>query len=282
MIGFIAGINLHQLFTYTLADNFGSGSATDHDLTWKLENFSDKFFYSELILFYPLALVYLIIKRKVDLFVLWLILEFIGINVVGIYDRVHLKGLLPAFSLMSAFAITYLIDTYGISVRKVMLVIWIIFFPKLFEPLINLRIILSGETSNTEQNCTQPYTNPNEGYRKRLGRWIKANTTEQEKVFVAGYGAQVQVYSERLSPSVYFNVTQTQIAKERLHKDMQLNKPGMILIPLFPDYEQNVDQDLRVFIAGLVAKDYYLDRCMYDYGVYRVKNEPRGKNDLGE
>jgi hypothetical protein len=63
---------------------------------------------------------------------------------------------------------------------------------------------------------------------------------------------------------------------------MQLNKPGMILIPLFPDYEQNVDQDLRVFIAGLVAKDYYFDRCMYDYGVYRVKNEPRGKNDLGE
>jgi len=271
IIALLAGINLHQLFTYTLADNFGAGSATDHTLMWKLENLTNKFFYSGLLLFYPLVLVYVFIKKNADLFVLWLIWAFIGINVVGIYDRVHLKELLPAFSLMSAFAVAYLIDRFAISTAKVFVVIWVIFFPKSWEPLVNLKKVLWKETDATSQNCKPPYIIPNEGDRKKLGWWIKANAAEGEKVFVAGYGAQVQVYSERLSPSIYFNVTQTKIAKEQLYKDLQINKPGMILVPLFADYEQSVGQDLRLFINHLVARNYYLDRCLYSYNIYKIR-----------
>ena len=91
MAALFAGIDLHNLYTYTLADNFGSGSPTDHSLSWKIENFSNKFFFSGMILFYPLVMAYFIIKSRIDWLGLWLIFAFIGINVVGIYDAVHLK-----------------------------------------------------------------------------------------------------------------------------------------------------------------------------------------------
>jgi hypothetical protein len=269
LIAFLAGIDLHNIYTYMLVDNFGSGSPTDHSLAWKLQNFSDKFVYSGMILFYPLALGYLFIKRKIDLFVLWLILAFIGINVIGIYDTVHLKEVLPALSLMSAFAVAHIVKVYKISLKPVFLVLWIVFLPNLFEPLSNLKRLLWGTNAQPAKYCAEPFIKPDEGDRKKLGWWVRANTVEQDRVFVAGFGAQVQAYSERISPTIYFNVTQTQIAKERFFKDMQQNEPAMILVPLFPEYEQFVEDDMKQFVANLIAKDYYLDRCLYNYNVYR-------------
>ncbi|HZY36800.1 MAG TPA: glycosyltransferase family 39 protein [Mucilaginibacter sp.] len=271
LIGFIAGIDLHNVFTYALTDNFGHGSATDHPLSWRIENFSDKFFYSGVVLFYPVVLVYFFIKRKVDLFALWLIFEFVGINMVGIYDTAHFKELLPSLTLISAFAVAWLINFYKLKIKYVALMIGIIFFPNLSESLINAKKILSGVPDNIQAYCRKPFIKLDEGYCKRLGGWVRSNTTEGEMVLVAGYGAQVQAYSERLSPTVYFNVTQTPAAKKRFFQDFKLNKPVMILIPLFSEYQDHVDQDMRQFIDKLVAKDYYLDRCMYNYNIYRIR-----------
>jgi hypothetical protein len=271
VVGFFAGIDLHNVFTYMLTDNFGPGSATDHPLSWRMANFSDKFFFSGIALFYPLITAYLFIKRRIDLFALWLIFEFVGFNMVGIYDTAHFKELLPALSLMSAFSISYLINTYKLRVKPVMLVVCIIFFPKITEPFINLKKVLRGEPGKTETYCQKPFIKPEEGYAKKLGWWIKSNTAAQDMVFVAGFGAQVQAYSERLSPTVYFNVTQTPIAKKRFYQDLDSNKPVLILIPLFSEYEQHVDPDMRQYIDYLVKKQYNLYGCMYNYNIYRIK-----------
>jgi hypothetical protein len=271
VIGFFAGIDSHHLFTYMVSDNFGPGSATDHSLAWKIQNLSAKFLYSGMIVFYPLVVAYFIIKRRVDLFALWLIFAFIGINVVGIYDVVHLKEVLPALSLMSALAVAHLINVYKIRVKLLLPILLILFLPRLSEPWANLKKLLRGTTDEPEIYCQEPFIKPEEGAPKKLGWWVRANTNEQEQVFVAGFGAQVQVYTERLSPTIYFNVTQTPIAKERFFRDMRINKPGMILIPLFSEYKQFVGQDMRQFIDELVARDYYLDRCMYNYNIYKIR-----------
>jgi hypothetical protein len=81
----------------------------------------------------------------------------------------------------------------------------------------------------------------------------------------------VQAYSERLSPSIYFNVTQTSRAKEKFKNDINLHLPNLIAIPLFSEYTQNVDRDIRSFIDGLIEKNYYFDRCMFGYGIYRLR-----------
>lgn len=267
----IAGISLHDLLIYGLTDNFGSGSATDHTLLWKWHNFSAKFLLSGMLLFYPFLLGYLFIKRKGDLFMLWLILAFIAVNAVGIYDVVHLKELLPALSLISAFCLNYLLDQYKFSTNLVLLVLWIVFFPNLSEQLVAAQRLLSNNNNPTQKFCAPPYTIPDEGTRKLLGQWVRDNTSAQDKVYVAGYGAQVQAYSERISPTIYFNVTQTAAAKARFYSDMKSNKPSMILVPLFPEYKQTVSADMRQFVDSLVAKNYQLQCCMYNYGIYGIK-----------
>ncbi|MGZ3749766.1 MAG: glycosyltransferase family 39 protein [Mucilaginibacter sp.] len=271
IIGAFAGIDVNSLVTYALADNFGSGSTTDRSLMWKMVNFSDKFFYSELILFYPFVLGYFFIKRKIDLFGLWLILVFIGINIVGIYGTLHMRELLPAMSLMSAFCVSHLINNDKLPAKQLMVIIWIVFFPKLLEPLIEMKKLLLNEPDQASTNCQPPYPKPDEGSRKRLGGWVRDHTSEKDKVFVAGFGAQVQAYTERISPTIYFNVTQTDIAKARFFQDLNNNKPAMILVPLFSEYQEFVSRDMRQFVDQMIAKDYYLDRCMFNYNIYRIR-----------
>jgi len=266
-----AGISLHDLLIYGLTDNFGSGSATDHTLLWKWHNFSAKFLLSGMLLFYPMVLGYFFIKRKADLFVLWLIFSFIAINAVGIYDVVHLKELLPSLSLMCAFYIDYLLDQYRFRTNLSLLIIWIAFFPNLSGQLVTVKKRLSNNVNSAQKLCTPPYTIPDEGTRKLLGWWVRNNTSQQDKVYIAGFGAQVQAYSERISPTIYFNVTQTTVAKVKFYSDMRSNKPTMILVPLFPEYKQTVGADMRQFVYSVVAKGYQLQGCMYNYNVYRVK-----------
>jgi len=268
----LAGISLHDLLTYGLIDNFGLGSATDHTLSWKWHNFSAKFFLSGMLLFYPFLLGYLFIKRMVDLSVLWLILAFIAINAVGIYDVVHLKELLPSLSLISAFCVNYLLDRYKFRTSLALLIIWVAFFPNLSEQRFTAKKLLSNDTGPVQKLCVKPYAIPDEGTRKFLGQWVRDNTAPQDKVYVAGFGAQVQAYSERMSPTIYFNVTQTAVAKARFYSDMKSNKPAMILVPLFPEYEQTIGADLQLFVDSLVEKDYQLQGCVYNYNVYRINS----------
>lgn len=270
-MGHFAGIDIHSIITNGLVDNFGSGSATDRNLVWKMVNFSDKFFYSELILFYPFVLGYFFIKKKIDLFGLWLILEFIGINIVGIYGTLHMRELLPAMSLMSAICVSYLIEHYKLPAKPLIIIIWLVFFPKLLEPLLNIQKIISRDKAPTNTACAEPYDKPDEGSRKKLGWWIRDNTSQNDMVYVAGFGAQVQAYSERISPTIYFNVTQTQLARDRFYDDMHQHKPAMILVPLFSEYRNFVREDMRRFVDELLAKDYYLERCMYNYNIYRIR-----------
>jgi hypothetical protein len=169
---------------------------------------------------------------------------------------------------MSAFVINWLIESHRLSVRKIMLGIWLVFFPKSFEPLFAIKRIflsksgqfLSGEKTGSGED---------ENLKKQIGIWIRDNTHPEEKVFVAGYGAQIQAYSERLSPSIYFNVTQTVFAKNRLYADLSSGKPALIVIPRQERYLSSVDADIRSYVASMALRNYHLDTCLYNYNIFR-------------
>jgi hypothetical protein len=205
------------------------------------------------------------------LFTLWLMLVFIGINIVGIYGTLHIRELLPAMSIMSALCVMHLVNKYKLPLKPVMIITWLVFLPKSSEPFIVFKKLVSGEPDYIGLSCKPPYPKPDEGSRKTLGKWVRDHTKEQDKVFVAGFGAQVQAYSERVSPTIYFNVTQTYIAKERYFSDLRKNQPAMILVPLFSEYHDFVSLDMRVFLDRMLAKDYYLETCMYNYNIYRMR-----------
>lgn len=259
----LLGINLHDLFVYSLLDNFTPGSVTDHPFAWKLQQFINQFYYSGMILFYPFIITWIIIKRKLDVLILWLIASFMGICIIGMFARSHLKDLLPPLSIISALAIYYLVKKYAISLRIAIIVLLIIFFPKITEPLFVLKEIFSPNQVILN--------NSTEDLKKQFGLWIKSNTKPEEKIYIAGYSSQAQAYSERLSPSVYFNATQTPLAKQQLFFDLEKDKPAMIAIPQFASYKTLVDADIQQHINNLVSKNYYEDTSLCDYKVYRKK-----------
>jgi hypothetical protein len=267
----ISGIELRNFLIYGFTDNFGTGSATDYNASWRLERFMETFFYSELILFYPFVIGYFFISKKIDFITIWLISEFIGINLLGIYARNHLKDVLPALSLMSGICLASLTETYKVPVKPIMIIIWITFFPKVLDPLFNLKKLIMPASEDVEKYCHQPIQQTDDG-EKKLGLWIKSTINEHEKLFVAGYGARVQVYAERQSPTIYFNVTQTRIAKERLFHDLNTANPEMIAVPQFPEYTKYVNEDIRSFINNLITTHYVFNRCMYGYNIYNLKN----------
>jgi hypothetical protein len=271
LCGLIAGISMHDMISYGLMDNFSSGSATDHTLFWKWHNFSAKFLQSAMLLFYPMVLGYLFLKRKFDLFLLWLVLEFIGICLIGIFDNVHLKEVLPPLAIMSAFFVNYLIGRYKFSTILILLAIMVIFFSNVSEQISNFGKVITGFKAAKQGFCNPPYMIPDEGTRKKLGWWVRDNTSTGDKVYIAGFGAQVQAYSERVSPTVYFNATQTPLAKARFFSDLRSNRPQMILVPLFPEYKQTVSADMRDFVDSLVAKNYLVGGCVYNYQVFKLK-----------
>jgi 4-amino-4-deoxy-L-arabinose transferase-like glycosyltransferase len=136
---YLSGVNLFDFLAYAFTDNFGSGSITDRNFTWRLENFVHAFFYTELILFYPLVAAYFFIRKKVDFLAVWLICEFIGINVLSMYATAHFKNLLPVLSIMSGLSISHLIETYKVPLKPLLVIVWISFFPKTLEPLVGLK-----------------------------------------------------------------------------------------------------------------------------------------------
>jgi len=264
------GINLYNMYIYDFADNLRAGSLYDHSAAWKLSQFSEKFLHTGIVLFYPLLVVYLFIKKKPDFFSLWLIFAFGGIVFIGEYTWLHLKELLPALSLTGAFAVDHLLAYYKVALVPVLLVIWVIFFPKTLEPLANLKKLILHQPNVEQEFCKAPYTRPDEESRKKLGWWVRDHTRADEKVYVAGFGSQVQVYSER--QSVYFYYMQTPLAKAKLFKDLLAHKPSVILVPLFPEYKDYINADVRKFVDDVAAKYYTLNGCMYNYNVYRLRS----------
>jgi len=264
----LSGINLQHLVDYSLLDNFTRGSITDHPFSWKLQQFINQFFYSEMVLFYPFLIVWLIIKKnKADVLTLWLIASVASLCIIGMFARSHLKELLPVLSIINAISISYLMGKYTISLRKTIIALLIIFFPKTINLFLPFKNIFSFNHLTT---ITNPAAQDN--LKHKLGLWIKSNTKPTEKVYVAGYSSEVQVYSERLSPSIYFNVTQTPLAKRQLFYDLKTNKADLIAIPLFPSYVNLVDKDIQDYVHNLVAKNYYEDTCLFMYKIYRRKD----------
>ncbi|MBS1933585.1 MAG: glycosyltransferase family 39 protein [Bacteroidetes bacterium] len=269
---YFCGIQPYDLYTNMLADNFTVGAVTDHSLHWRVNSLAGHFLKSQLLLFLPVLIFSFLSRRINKSIVTWLACEFIGISIIGLYSNQHFKNLLPQLSLLTAFILTLLTTRYKISTASTVIITVLLFFPETTEPILVLKdIFLNHENvkTNAEQNTN---TQPDENGKKEFGLWIRSNTTSNDKVLIAGYGAISQAYSERISPTIYFNVTQTPTAKQRLFEELDHNKPFMIAIPNFPEYSVYVSADIRKFIAQLAATEYYQVQNLYGYKVYERKH----------
>ena len=149
----LAGINLHDFFRYALTDNFGPGSVTDNNFSWRLSHFMNAFFYSEVVLFYPFVIAFFFLRKDFNFLITWIICEFIGICVIGTFATTHFKNLLPVASLISGISIAYLIQNYEVPLKPVLIIIWVVFFPKLLNPLIDLKHLVKPAADTNDKLC---------------------------------------------------------------------------------------------------------------------------------
>lgn len=268
LLAIAEGMDVTAILQHTLTDNFGAGSITDHTLTWKIKGFVNNFLLSELILFIPFVVGYIIIKPKADILLIWAAFTFLGINLLGVYARPHFKELLPPLSLIAGITLTHLVAVRKINFKTIVIIVWIIFFPKVLEPYWGVKKWLNPPTVNPGSYCTAGSVQASEDAEKYLGLWIKANTKETDRVYIAGFSARVQTFSERLSPVTYFNVTQTDKAKEILFKELRLTPPAMIVIPVFDNYRKYVENDIRLSVDSLITQYYSFSQCLYGYNIY--------------
>jgi len=265
----LAGIPIKEMIVYGFTDNFASGSVTDNTFLWKLDTLVSSFFVSELVLFLPGLVAYIFIKRQFDIFLLWFLLAFIAINAIGLYARQHFREILPSLSIMSAVSISYLLRVPNVKLIPLLTATWICFLPKQIEPWLALKDKLTSHVKS-EKFCAGPRQRILDEDKRALGDWIKQHTNTNDKVFIAGMSAIAQVYSERLSPTIYFNSTQTPRAQVRLKQDLQSNPPEMILVPLTDDYLR-VNSSMRNFINETINANYQDVGCSYDYEVFKKK-----------
>ena len=195
--------------------------------------------YSEMILFYPLVLLFIIQKKRIrdnniPFFgiIFWVIWDFLAVNASGNYYGHQLKQLIPSLALASGIAIsTYFQENWFKAPNKrkqtvqIIVIIGVLWFPyDTFSKTLYTKIIVPYI-----KNIRPSY---NEPLAKQLGTWIKENTESEDYVLVWTDNLnQTLAYSERKSPSRYFNplYANTQSAKQELTNDV-LNKPPKFIL----------------------------------------------------
>jgi len=259
----LMGIDLKELFRYTISDNFGEGSVTSRSLSWKMKELFQNLILTHLVVLLPGIFFYLLMKKRSNFLVVWFLLELVGICVVGLFAVQHFKQILPAAALMNGFVFAHFAQRSGKQAHLIKLAAII-----LFVPLVDLvgRISKQMPYDYCEGSMTPP-----DHKKVNVGETIKGLTEPHDRVLVAGFGAIVQVYSDRVAPTIYFNVTQTEKAKQVFFSQVRASPPKLIAVPVFDQYKQTVQPEIRNFVDSLAAT--YENRgCIDGYNIFIRRN----------
>jgi hypothetical protein len=267
----LAGINLSEVWHYSFLDNVtSSGNGLfQRSFADKFSGLRRGFVFSELVYFYPFVAGYLIVRRKPDWIVCWILGGSLCIYRIGLFDPAHFKDILPPLALASGLFADRLIGRYRLPLSPCLAVIVIWFFPRVTESVDTVRQLLNPMADNPASYCNPPYPPLDNNARKKLGWWIRDHSQETDRLLIPFFSPTVQVYSERLSPSIYFSTNESSQAKERFYQEVREHRPEMVVVPLSEDYRKLVSADTRIFVQRLVDSGYRNDTCMYGYTIYR-------------
>jgi hypothetical protein len=266
----LAGISLSEVWHYSFIDNLTSGSLFDRSPEEKISGLMNGFVASRLAIFYPLVIGYLIVRRSPDWIICWWLAGCYCIFRIGLFDPAHFKDILPALSLVGGFFVEWIITRYRFSFGVALAVIALCFFPGLTEPLGTVRELLgSSGMDGSGSVCRPPYSPLDNISRKRLGCWIRDHSLQTDRLLIPFFDPVVQVYSERVSPTIYFSLNENPNAMERFRREVRARRPELVVIPLGEDYRTLVGAEMRSWVQKMVDTAYRDDTCVYGYTIYR-------------
>jgi len=264
------GIRLTEVWHYSFIDNVTTGNLFDRSAGEKWNGLVSGFIFSRLAFFYPFLIGYVIVRRRLDWIICWLLGGCLCIYRIGLFDAAHFKDILPPLSLAGGIFADRMIARYALSFRVWVAGIALCFFPGVAEPIGVLGELFEPTvTSSSAGLCKPPYSPLDNISRKRLGWWIRDHTHETDRLLIPFFNPVVQAYSERLSPSIYFSLNESSEARERFYREVREHRPEMVIIPLSEDYRKLVSSGMRAWIGQMVDTGYRADTCMYGYTIYR-------------
>ncbi|MDR3609718.1 MAG: glycosyltransferase family 39 protein [Ignavibacteriaceae bacterium] len=187
-----------------------------------VRNFFNTWGNTRLVVFYPFFALFLFLpgfikNRYVIGLLLWLLFDFIGVNASGYYYGHQIRQIVPSLSLIAGI-LTGNVLLKNINDEALLqkyasgLIIFIII---MLLPLQSLFLEIP-QSLMRKSNYTE------------IGRWLKNNSKKDDYIYVGGIdGNPILAYSERVSPSKYFNYVFLRSDKDReiLLNDLNAKKP---------------------------------------------------------
>lgn len=242
IIGYIPlafnGVSLHEYFqgAWLILANEGS-SFTSSTYLWRIPRFIETFFYSKIVIYYPILIMGLIYRKtlfkninRVNLLIFWLFFSFIGVNASGYYFDHHLIQMNPSLSLF----IGIILSRFSKNTNKDLLIpgfiSLLIILPH--KPFVqNMSTILDRSFGN-DISLMSSFKNHLKGFsdKKELGLWLKKRTDKNDYIFSWQLSVPLS-YSNRISPSKYFHslfISPTK-TEEFVLKKLKQNQPEYII-----------------------------------------------------
>lgn len=244
---------------------FNSGSKVTN-ISEHFTNFLNALVFSRLVFFYPIIIWFLWKKNFLNhshkmLLILWLLFDFVGVNASGYYFGHQLKQMLPAFSIIVAISISFLIgkrynknnNRFYTAAAQVVLLIGIVCFPykQIYQ---NFKLIAQYDNTSLTPH-------------EEIANWIKENSNSEDYIYIIGGEPNLirtQAIANRTSASKYFQSLFLTSDYERgiLMEDLKQNLPVFILRDQFIDEEilNKYGNKFKTF----VDENYVLITTMYN------------------
>jgi len=221
----LSGVTIEEYFEGAWLILLKPGSSVP--FMWRVQHFCRIWFGSRMLSFYPFLLLLFLNKEHVrkKYFVsllIWMSLDFIGVNASGYYFGHQIKQLLPSLSLISGILLAVFLTTRrkevpwsAGSLRKTLLLLTLFLFPY----------------GTLDENIERSRTIERDPHRQ-IGEWLESHTGKEEYIYIEGTGGNtILSYSERVSSSRYFNSTFVtgEAEKQSLMSDLLRNKPRYYL-----------------------------------------------------
>lgn len=223
----------------------------------RISQFIRVFIFSKFIIFY-VFLFFFIYKFKfisnpfIKGLVLWLIIDFFGVNASGYYFGHQIKQLIAPLSIIVAITISFIFDNYLRSITDKRMLLGLIIF--LFFPY--HQVLITG----VELLNGKPIIY------KEIGNWIENNTLKDDYVYLLGADdnmIKALADSKRVSSSRYFSsifIAGDKENKEVL-KSLKINSPVFILKEATPSLDiQNYNRDIIDFVENNYTLAKEIDR----------------------
>lgn len=231
------------------------GGAASSWLGGRILHFFQTWQNSELVIFYPLVLIFLLqrrhlLNRSVPYagLVIWMAADFAGANASGNYYEHQLKQALPSFALVSGIGLSVLLarlqtdknSKAGWACRLVagLIVLWMP-YEMLFRSL---------------------FIRPSPSSYREVGAWVKQHSMPEDYIYTWDKGAEVLVWSERRCPSRYFfsNFLKHPGAEEELRRDFAARPPRYIIV--LQGGQEKKPSWLTDYIESFYTEKNYLSR----------------------